>query len=287
MSVGVRFKYNGEIRSTGRNAYAELSYVATGTTGDTADEAEAAVLAEAPATYAGLALEGIGLLEPVHDDDDDPRPTWQATVRYVSEELAPREPGSNRVSFRTTGGTAHITHSKKTRARYTKSGTNPIDFKQAIGVGANGDVAGTDVVVPVLEWQESHTYADSDITPEFLTTLYLMTGTTNEVTWRIFQPEDCLFMGVDGQQLENTNWELNFYFAAQPTEEIESIGEITGSGGGPIIKRGWQHLWIYFRELEGTREGESTATVLQVVPEQVNIEQIYYVDSFVSLGLGV
>jgi hypothetical protein len=285
MALTVQEKYRGRTRSTGRNASAEIAYIIQGDEGETDDQAEAAVLEEAPATYAGLTLEGIGLLEEIHVTDDDPTPTWEATVRYVREEFAPREPGDSRVSFRTTGGTAHITHSKATRATYTLPFDDKIDFKKAIGMDWQGGVAGTDVYVPIFEWQESHIFSNGQITPAFLSTLYLMTGATNETTWRVFQPEDCLFMGVDGRQLEDTNWELNFYFAAQMTEEIASIGGITAEELGPIVKRGWQHLWVYMAPADVTLV-DSAQEMFMPVPRQVNVEQIYYVDDFVNLGLG-
>jgi hypothetical protein len=286
MSVTARIRIRGKTRSTGRNAVAEIMFSATGEMGDDDDEAAAAILAAAPPTYAGLKLEGIGLLEEIYVDDDDPTPTWEATVRYVSEEMAPREPGSVRTSFRTTGGSAHILQSIKTRAQHTVPGQNPIDFQQLIGVSEDGSVEGTTIITPVFEWQESHVFADSQITPAYVETLYLMTGTTNDAVWRIFAPEDCLFTGVDGQQLPNTDWELNFGFSAQPTKEIAAIGDIVGIGGGPIIKRGWQYLWIYTRQFEGSRVGETITTLLKPKPVQVNVEQVYFVDDFLNLGLG-
>jgi hypothetical protein len=281
LSVKVEEKFRGRTRSTGRNASAEITYIITATAGETDEQIEAALLAAAPSHYGELVIDGIGYLEPINDRIGK----WEGSIRFTQQELVRKDPGSGRITFRTTGGTQHILHSQRTVAPYRRPGQSFIDFKNGIGVQEGGSVTGCDIFVPVFEWVEPHVFAPSVVDTAYISTLYELTGTVNRDPWRVFRINDCLFVGAEGSERDDGNWEIDFHLAAAKTVFIPNIGDIRADNGGPIIKRGWDYLWVHYRDQIITLTGSSEQMRIPI-PHQVNIEAVYDEGDFPRLGIG-
>lgn len=286
MSIIVKEKFLGRTRSSGRNASAEIIYIIHATAGEDEEQAETALLEEAPSTYRGLIQEGIGFFEELKTGDGKPDQYWQASIRYTrAGDIQARPPGTSQIRYRTTGGTQHVSNSLSTRHAYPQEGETAVDFGNAVNVGSDSTVEGFDKYVPVLEWTETHVFTPEQVTPEKLTTWYRMTGTTNVAPWRIFAAEECLFLGIEGGERDDGNHEITFSFSATPNALINGIGPITGTDGPDntkIDKRGWDLLWVWYKEAVDDLTGKH----LLPIPQQVNVEKVYESTDFNELGLG-
>ena len=172
MPVTIAEKWQGRAADT--DGSVSVAYVVTGTE----DEAEAAV-----ELYADVpALRGDLVREPYPELEELASGTWLATVRYVRPELSGGDLGSATYSFNTAGATQNVKQSKQSVANYaildfaggvstTIEGTGS-PFGGAIGVTDSTQAPeGVDVVIPHYEFEETHSFADSDVTDAYLGTL--------------------------------------------------------------------------------------------------------------------
>ena len=250
----------------------EYLYVVYGS--DDADEIRADVLTTAPATaFGGLPQTGFATEQVANG-------IWYATVAYgrPSGGSVPQT-GESVFSFETGGGTQHITQSKQTIATYGRPGVVDLpDYKGAIGVNDEGVPEGVDIVVPVYNFSETH-YIDDASIDALKTAAFNLTGRVNDNTWRGFNAGEVLLMGVSGSRRgDQGDWEVTFRFAASPNVTGLSVGDITG-----IDKKGWEYLWLRYRE-EETTVGASTFRV--TVPVYAFVERVYDEGDFTTLGIG-
>ena len=123
----------------GSNPTRTCRYKVEGTTDQL--EAEAALAAEAPATYGGLVRDTYGASE-------EGNGLWIGEVRYVSSSMQRKAipVGETRESGSIGGGTQHITQSKQTPTTYSANERPAPNFKGAIGVSSDS-VEGCDINV--------------------------------------------------------------------------------------------------------------------------------------------
>lgn len=213
-------------------------------------------------------------LTPVFVDIEDPgRSVWRGTMHYGLTRLQ-QETGAAEESFRTGGGTQHITQSRETVGVY---GENAPDFRGAIGVTADG-IEGVDVRVPFYQWTETKYLPAAYVTQSYKVSLARMTGSMNLQLFRGFAPGEVLFLGADGHYRQGRrDWRIAFSFAARPNRYDVTIGTITG-----IEKRGWDYLWIRYEETEDTGAGAMVQR-----PVAVYVERVYPWGDFLRLGIGL
>lgn len=172
--------------------------------------------------------------------------------------------GSFRRSFDTSGGTFHITVSKATRAKYASSGTAP-DHKGAIGV-RNGEVEGTDIVIPALKITVSAKHPAATINAEQMKNIARNTGKTNSGAFLGFAAGEVLFLGATGTEGTDCETEVAYQFACSENLSNQIINGITVAS-----KRGWDVLWTAFAD-----DADTDANGEMVVrPKYIYVERVY------------
>ncbi len=182
--------------------------------------------------------------------------------------------GNSQFSFSTTGGTAHITHSKKTVSKYARTGVTPRDFKGAIGVAQDGQVSGTDIVTKNFAFKVTDYISLSAITKDYIQALEKSTGKVNSAATSVitqgqkldFDVGELLFLGAEGSsRIADQVLELTREYAVSRNATNVTIGDITG-----INKRGFDYLWITY-----VPAADPNGKGLVQVPNEVYIEQVY------------
>lgn len=210
---------------------------------------------------------------------------YDADLSYVhpdkQDNKEDAENESPTISFDTTGGQKHITHSYETVRAY---GAETSKHSQAIGVTktAKGEIKilGTDVVIPACKGTVSAKIPQPTDPFEFARNLSRRTGRTNRSTWNGFTKWELLYCGgkLTGKKREKWTIDLQFEFS----ETIEAEDNLTIGPFTNIVKEGFAHLWIEWKQgfTGGTGNEQSTAIV-----EAVFIEKIYFDFELSELGL--
>ena len=285
MPITVAEKYDSRQSTTGSNAQATLTFIASGSDDDLA--IKSAVESFAPETYDGLPRQSVQI-EPISEE------YWDASVRYAdssssSSTSGAPDPGSGEYtySFDTMGGTQHITQSLDTVGSYADSSIpSAPDFNGAIGVSntnGNAEVQGVDITVPIYNFSETHYLTVEQVTPEYKGTLFQLTGKVNNATFRGLAAGECLFLGASGTlhgtetDTETTgDWEITYRFAASPNKTGITIGSISG-----IAKKGWEYLWVRYADVE-----DMDAMAMVKRPVAAYVEQVYESADFSLLDIG-
>jgi len=273
MAITIQEAVQSRALVTGENESLTLRYIITGTASE--QEARSTLELKSPSMYQGL-LRDSCTVDPVWADDDADDGQWLGSARYVMPDATEPETGDFTTSFDTTGGTQHITQAISPQSVGTAA-THPENAPNMFNtIGNTGDaVQGTDIVVPVYRWSETHCLPDSMVTPQYRRMLYLATGEVNQEAWREFGVNDSLFMGASGSKRARGDWSVTFMFAAAPTR-TEEIGPFK------VTKRGWQYVWCrYHRKVEGTGENKT----LMMKPVAVYVNNVYYVFDFSKFGI--
>lgn len=230
-------------------------------------DAVASVEAATSYTYLGLVRQGCQASSPSPG-------IFEVRVRYGPRKR--REPGVSRYSFDTNAQTVHMSQSLSTIARHAIEGRDPTDFKGAIGVGADGRVEGVEVLVPSFQYTEEHTLPMELVTPEYVGTLYRLTGRINDDDFKHFRKYECLFLGASGERTSEELWRITYTFLGSKTVEDFKVGDITVP-----LKHGWDVLWVYYEDVV-----EGDPQVLLKKPVEVHIEQVYLDADFGELQIG-
>lgn len=274
MAVTCETKYKSLAITKGQSR--EQKYVIRGT----ADEAEALAILDttAPLLVDTLARQSIEVEEEHVDETDADACIWTGTAQYGLPGAASQTPpstGDSVFSFDTSGGTQHITVSRETVGAY---GTNASvsDYGKAIG-WEKGSIQGTDITVPIYTWAETHYLANSIVTSGYRGALFTLTGRTNNASFKGMAAGECLFMGASGtKRSSGEDWEINFRFASSPNRSGITIGSIAN-----IEKKGWEYMWVFYKEKK-----HGTLKEFVPVPQRVYVERVYEDGDFSILGIG-
>lgn len=253
---------SGEQRENGARKAYRLTYIIDDA--DDGDDADAALLAEAPSSYGGL------LLMNYRTSHVGGR-VWRGEAEYPTPEIAPF-PANEILSFNTTGGSARIYQSLETIQSAAVGGGTPPDPKGAINQTRDG-IEGVDKVASVFQFQYRTAKLASEVDLAYLRTLYLLTGRTNDDTFKGLAAGEVLYLGASGQQRPDSYFDITHNFAASANVTGLTVGGIAG-----INKKGWEYLWMLYEETLS----EST---LVRVPKAVFVERIYEAGSFGDTGL--
>lgn len=250
---------------------AELTYIVRGTDSDVAARNE--TLSTSPVTHNGLKRDDVEAEEIASD-------MWLCVVRYASPERTEPEAGESSFSFETRGGSQHITQSLATVASYASPEVpGAPNFQGAIGVTADG-VEGVDITVPVYTFSETHYLTNAQVTNAYKGTLFGLTGSVNNASFKGLAAGECLFLGAAGSRRGTSSddlWEISFAFAGSPNVTGLTIGTIAG-----VAKKGWEYLWVRYQEAEDT-----DAKMLIQKPLAAYVEQVYRYGNFALLGIGI
>jgi len=262
MAIEVVEKFESRETTEGDNPQVILIYQVFGTDSDLA--AKAALDLASPAAYDGLVKSKLWI-------DRQGVDFWLGKVWYTLRAIS--ETGE--YAFDTTGGTQHITQSKATIGNYAASGTAP-NFHGALGVTDEGKVEGTDITVPVFKWQERHQIKAALISDAYIMLIHNMTGTMNNVAWRLFAPGEGLFLGARGALRGREGWDITYHFAGSKNAVAIPVGDIIVPS-----KYGWDYLWARYCADEDT-----SAKVLIKRPLSAHVDRVYDQSNFYALGIG-
>lgn len=258
-------------------------YVVTGTT-DIYTARAAAVAAIPSATEDGLIRNSVVV-------DHISAEHWKATATYVVPEKEKKDPdiGELEFDFDTTGGTQHLTSSKRTTHIFKLPGFDTVQFQNAIGCKKTKhgfDVAGVDVIVPKLEFTITTSFAPNVITLDWIKKIARLTGRTNDAEWLTFPKGELLFAGARIKAKYREKTTVVFSFSASenitPADNVTIGDNVPGlgqAGLGPIEKLGHEYMWVYYVQ-------EDVEQRVLLKPWQVMIEQLYDDADFTELGLG-
>lgn len=190
--------------------------------------------------------------------------------------------GSYSVSFGISGGTAHITNSLETIARYGpggEGGVNAPDMKGAIDYDGD-EVKGTDKYVPQLKFDILFSHPLGVINWDQVRNLARTAGYQNEDEFFGFEPGEVLFVGCDGSMGSEQETQIHYEFACQENatgDKALTFGDIAN-----VEKRGWDYLWVKYKDFDDPATGLPTR-----IPKHVYVERIYPETAFVGVfGFG-
>jgi hypothetical protein len=189
-----------------------------------------------------------------------------ATVTYGRRSGSSANVGSMGFSFDTMGSTATRKAALVHIASYPDGAP---DHKGAIGVDTkNGTVEGAEVVIPALRMTYTFRHPQGVVDELYAKQMARLTGCTNLLEFRTFQPEELLFLGATGSDGTDAEAEVAYHMLASENTDSLTIGEIVD-----IVKRGQHYLWIEFEE-------SVSADNPVIVPKAVHIEQTMQPISF-------
>jgi hypothetical protein len=203
---------------------------------------------------------------------------WKAEVQYGVAEQG--ESGDVSWSFEIGSETLHITQAVEHIASYAPDGETAPDHKGAIGVRRDGSgvtVDGTDIIVPVFTWEETHYVAYETVASHsYIETLEQRVATMNSGAFRIWESYELLLLGVSGAKRGEEPVALTFRFASSRTESNIAVGDdITVAE-----KKGHDYLWIEYQQ-----EDDDVSKTLTSRPLAAHVERVYDATDWSSLGL--
>lgn len=275
MAITMVERFTSRSRRINRQGEAELRFLVNGSDDDQAVTDH--VLANAPATWADMPSQETSI-EPLGGG------AWDVIIRYAPNSqqnqalpVPPPVVGDSEFSFDTTGGTQHIKQSLATVGGWAATGMPAIpNFSRAINVTGNG-VDGVDIVVPQFTYEETHQVAAATVTAGLPATIYNLTATVNNATFKGFAAGEVLFIGAAGRKRQTEDfWTITFRFICSKNLTGLSVGDITG-----IAKNGWEYLWAYYESVP-----DDDAKMLVVSPVAAYAERVYEDGNFSLLGIG-
>jgi len=260
------------IDANDRSSRASLTWRTTGSNNTTA--LRAYLTGVVPATYDGLVYRSLSWDQVGHE-------IYDFTATYLEADRTDREHklttgGSSLFSFDTTGGSVMITTSRYGTTRYAQgvAADDPSipDFDGAINV-AEGDVKGTTIVIPALNFRLKKRIALATIDTAWLKAQAGLTGTVNNAVYNDFAAGELLFRGCSGQQGTDADPEVTWHFSASANLAGLSIGQIAN-----VAKKGHEYLWVLFEPVD---QNASKFTVRQ--PKAAYVEKVYQEADWSSL----
>jgi hypothetical protein len=242
-----------------------LRFFVDGTSDD--QIAEALVNAAAPTTYRSLYKQSI------RTRPGEGPTRWYGEVAYGAR---PRgQPGDYEWQLEIGGATIHITQAISVVNFFAPPGLPHVDSHGAINIGKDGDIEGTDIEAPTLDWSETHYFAAEAFTFAYIYTLYQLRSTVNTATFRGFPPESVLFRGASAAPKGLDTVAITFRFSAAPEVADQTIDTITG-----VSKKGWEYLWTLYEDVV-----DAVAKKLGRKPREVFVDQVYMLGDFTRLGI--
>jgi len=272
MAITVEEKAHGISLAEGETSTRDIPYIIRGAS--TEEQARAAFVAQVPRERYNYLLHSVDLDEIAPD-------IYEATAHYEPYEqtkLPQPQTGDSLFSFSTSGSTQHITQAYNTTAYAAPGAGNPPDYKGAIGVTGSGEdqkVEGVDVPVPSLKFTETYYPPAAMVTRSYVRLLATITGMVSLSPFRGFQPGEVLFLGADGNQRNNEDWEIAFQFDASPNVSALRVGDMV------VAKKGWDYLWVRYVKKE-----DAAAKALIESPQFAYVCEVHKYANFGIIGIG-
>ena len=250
---------------------------------DAADENEAvsAALDEAPEVDdSGLKRTGAEIDERVAAD------AWRVRVAY-SDSGGDDDDGDEdpfNYTFDTGGGTMHRAVALLHVGDYAAENGTVLDFDGAIGVDADGNVGGVDVVMPQPGFTETVEISKKHFKSSYKRRLVYLTGKVNSKRFRGYAPGEVRFDGASASRAGG-NWRVTFKFSVSENAEKIEAGDIKieGTRQAPA-KEGWDYLWFSYADVETKNEAGTVVAVVRK-PVCAHIERVYEREDFAQLDI--
>lgn len=193
----------------------------------------------------------------------------------------PPATGTAIIRGNTRGGSQHITQAIEHISDHAPSGATAPDFKGAIGVDQDGNVAGCDVPIGTFEFEIVRYVSNADFTNAYLGRIAIASAKTNASYFTVtasgktldFSEQSCLYLGCTwSQRLPQGDWEVTMYFVGAPTITA-TVGDITG-----IPKKGWHYLWARY-----IADVDTAAGVHIMRPADAHVERVIETIDFSDL----
>ncbi len=221
--------------------------------------AYALVNAAAPATWDGFVKQTPKIKELGGE-------LWEGRVPYGVMEAG--EEGDIGWSFEIGTQSFHMAQALEHLADYAADDGEAPDHKGAIGVSgspANREIAGTDILIPFFQWEETHYIAYETVaTHAFIANLENLVGTINGEAFRIWGPSELLLLGVSGAKQGEKAVGLTYRFASSRTRINFVAGDITIPE-----KLGHNYLWFEYALKEQSGAGAVTSRPIAAHYERV------------------
>lgn len=158
------------------------------------------------------------------------------------------------------------------------------DFGRAIGVNAE-TVEGVQVEIPKIAFSINIKKDKTTLAPGYLQTLLDLQLHTNASTYVLtvygqtmtFSPESLKFLGAPFKLDGNITLDITFKFEA--SKSISFSDSITIGSSAPIVKAGWNYLWVFY-----TRQTDAATGRTVNKPQYVLIERVYPTADFTRFG---
>lgn len=256
---------------------AERRYIIKGES--TGAAALAAMLSDAPTTYNGIARNTLSATITETDEEG----TYEGRVPYGSSGRGNSlDVGDTRIQFSLSSTQTTITHSLNTEHKHPSGAT---DRGGAIGETPGGDISGTTIFTPTVDFTITKVVASSAVTSSYLANVIAVRDApVNSTTFAhtdtdgrsiSFAAGECLFLGMTNAALGDGNDELTFSFVGSANVTGFSVGSISG-----IAKDGWEHLWVYYRP-----DPDDTAKTTPLRAVEAYVEKVYERGSYGGLSL--
>lgn len=249
--------------------------------------ARTAAIAGTNTTENGLPRRTIDITVDEQDDQDGAgNQVYEVTVPYGTggggSDNSDLGVGDTRIVFTTAGGSVHITQSLETKNKYPAGAE---DHEEAIGVDAEGNVTGTDILAGAFDFSIFKVINSTDLTTSYISDiLSLCTPNphTNNATFSHTDTDgraislsegEALFIGCTNSPRGDGTDELRFDFKGSA-----NLTDALPATGWTVVKDGWDHLWVRY-------EKDENAGRLVAKPLSAFVEKVYESGNFALLGL--
>lgn len=147
---------------------------------------------------------------------------YYVTCPYGPLPRFPGESGTIKISFRTTGGSVHISASRDMVHKY---GT---DVPDTVIIGQDG--SGADITVPVQMRSYTFNFPKGIVTEAAMDYWENLTGVVNSTAWHGRDAGEVLFLGAEGDTTigADANSSVTFQFAMSRNKTGQTIGSLSG-----------------------------------------------------------
>ena len=200
---------------------------------------------------------------------------WEATATWGPAKKRDKPAvNTEEISFDITPQTVKITQNpngSSATTGYIKAGMSEEPNDYGGGIGYNGKTFdGCDYVVPSLSFTITQYIPMTTMTNSFVKGIADTVGTVNDASFRGHAAREVLFMGASGSKRNDDEYQISFKFAAQKNASGVTLGSIGG-----ISKTGWDHLWVYYLELEDANQKYMTKAPLMAYVEQLYVSRSF------------
>lgn len=193
---------------------------------------------------------------------------WSISITYR------KNPDTSELSIDGGGGTYKRYQALETIETYSCDGTNVPHFDKAIGVTENS-VEGVDLPGRDFEFSINKKLMKKSISGAYVMDLYKLRNKTNDAAFTItylgftLTFEEGTLMFVDFPSKFNSDWMVDITYKFKAQRSIVESDNFQIGSSGVITKKGWEYLWVYYREQNDATAGRVVRRPVSAYVERV------------------